>query len=259
MHKKKRFGQNFLVDQNYINLILDAVTPEHSDDLVEIGCGDGAITLPLQSQCRSLKVIEIDKRMVDFLLQKKMIDHSKVEFFNTDVLQIDLTNILDPKCKYKIIGNLPYNIATEIIFRLIDCKHLFSLGYIMVQKEVAERLCAQPGSKKFGKLSIFTQLEVSIDHLFDLPPNAFDPPPKVNSTFLKINFDHKNNIHIIDRTVFSHLVHKCFSMRRKKISTILKDRLNQKDWESLNIDSGLRPEDLSIQDYASMSNYLKNE
>lgn len=257
---KKKFGQNFLQDHNLINNIILSFNIKPDDLVLEIGPGLGAITTPLLERLNHLHLVEIDRELAERLKNKY---NNKITLFNTDILNFDLekSGILDTNPatsqKIKIIGNLPYNISTPILFHLF--KYIDSIDYMlfMLQLEVVERIVASPGNKQYGRLSIMTQLFCDAEQLFTIPPTAFNPMPKVQSAMVMLTLNKNRYLSKLKNlNLFDTIVQAAFSMRRKTISNSLKNHLSSEDLTKLNIDPKLRAENLSINDFITITNHL---
>src|SRR5699024_1401168 len=181
-HKaRKRFGQNFLVDDSIIFQIIQSIMPMPGEDLVEIGPGLGAMTRPLLNAAKKMTVIELDRDLIDYL---QTLDGLTV--INQDVLKVDLPKLCQQGGKLRVVGNLPYNISTPIIFHLLSNVEMIADMHFMLQKEVIERMAAQPGESAFSRLSIMVQRYCEVVPLLEIPPESFDPAPKVMSQFVRL-------------------------------------------------------------------------
>lgn len=251
---KKRFGQNFLVDDFIIDNILSAIAPNAQDHLVEIGPGMGAITIPLLSLVKQIDAVELDKELIP-ILQQKAKDLGSLTIHQQDILKFDLHNIDRAPNSLRVVGNLPYNISTPLIFHLLDQKELIIDMHFMLQQEVAQRLAASPNSKQYGRLTIMAQYHCDIEILVTVPPNAFKPAPKVYSSFVRLTpktpLIKANSIENLDT-----LVKHAFAMRRKTISNALKGLITIEQLNDLGINPVLRPEQISLENYVTMSNIL---
>lgn len=215
-HPKKSLGQNFLIDKNYQNKIIQSVKSVYQGQpILEIGPGRGAITEHLLEFAQKIILVEKDNALAE-LHTKKYSERKNVTVYQSDFLDFDLKNVPDHTI---VVSNLPYNVASQILIRLFENKHQFESLFLMFQKEVARRCVSQPGNKEYGILSVWTQLFSQAEILFDLPPTVFLPQPKVTSSFVKFVLNDKDFLQHKDLIVF---VKKLFTHRRKKISTILK-------------------------------------
>jgi len=268
---RKRFGQNFLIDHNIIEQILTVVDPQPQDHLVEIGPGLGAITERLLPPVAHLDAIELDRDLIAFLTEKFGADTNKFTLYNADVLRFDLNTLARPPHKFRIVGNIPYNISTPLIFHLLSfAEHIVDI-HLMVQKEVAVRLNSQHGSKAYGRLSIMIQHCCQVTQLFDIGPEAFDPPPAVNSAFIRITPDPVKAAATQNIKLLRNITTAAFNQRRKTIQNALKSlRYHTGDSSDNSIHHGvsaetllaagitptLRPEQVSVEDYVRLSNIL---
>jgi len=248
---RKRFGQNFLVDQGIIGAIVSAVNPQRGDTLVEIGPGLGAITRPLLDRLDHLHVVEIDRDLIARL--KKQYPPERMTIHAGDALAFDFASI---GTKLHLVGNLPYNISTPLLFHLADYAEIVYDMHFMLQKEVVERMVALPGESDFGRMSVMLQYRFYLEWLIDVPPESFDPPPKVQSAVVRLIPKDVAELHAKSHTKLSHVVLAAFSQRRKMLRNTLKGTLDDAGFAALNIDPTRRPEDLSVDDYVRIANYL---
>ncbi len=251
---RKRFGQNFLVDSNIIEKIVNAIAIKPSDKLIEIGPGKGALTGPLLQQCPSLTAIELDRDLAAHLRQWQ----EKYPHFNLiekDVLNVDFAQLAQQQ-PVRIVGNLPYNISTPLIFHLLGYRHLIQDMHFMLQKEVVERLNANPNTKAYGRLSIMVQYSAKVDYLFTVEPSCFSPPPKVTSAIVRLTPFKQLAFPASDEKLFATVVATCFQMRRKTLRNCLRKLCSDDIINALPIDLGARPEDLSVQDFVELSNAI---
>ena len=251
-HKaRKRFGQNFLVDDSIIFQIIQSIMPMPGEDLVEIGPGLGAMTRPLLNAAKKMTVIELDRDLIDYL---QTLDGLTV--INQDVLKVDLPKLCQQGGKLRVVGNLPYNISTPIIFHLLSNVEMIADMHFMLQKEVIERMAAQPGDSAFSRLSIMVQRYCEVVPLLEIPPESFDPAPKVMSQFVRLIPYEGNPYGIKDDALFFDVVKDAFSMKRKMLRNNLKSLFTEAEIESLGIDPKIRAENLHIEDFVKLSNYL---
>lgn len=255
---RKRFGQHFLSDQAVVHRIVRAVAPRVGEHVIEIGPGQGAITLPLMKQLHAIEVVELDRDLINEL-SARVKPFGDLVVHNQDVLTFDFTAAKKDKRLLRIVGNLPYNISTPLIFHLLAHADVIEDMVFMLQKEVADRLSAAPGSEAYGRLSVMVQYYCETNHLFDVPPSAFYPPPKVDSSIILLR-PYKTLPHIAkDEKHFSALVKLAFSQRRKTLKNNLKSIANADLYTTLGIDPGLRAEVLSVSDFVRLSNALVNK
>jgi 16S rRNA (adenine1518-N6/adenine1519-N6)-dimethyltransferase len=245
---KKKFGQNFLIDNQIIKLIVDEIKISETNKYLEIGPGMGALTSELQKNTKNLDLIEIDPDMIKILRAKIS---ANTQLFEGDVLSFG-DNFFE---RYNVVlGNLPYYIATEIIFRFIPINNVDTL-YFMVQKEVADRLVAKTGSKDNSILTNLIGFNFRAEKCFDIQPESFDPAPKITSSFIKLT-RHKDYINEITYVDFKRIIKESFKFKRKNLKNNLKNILNLNDFENLQILPTNRAEDLSIEDFIKITKYV---
>ena len=248
---RKRFGQNFLVDSGIIGAIVSAIHPQRGDTVVEIGPGLGAITEPLLRQVDHLHVVEIDRDLIARLKQK----HSpeRMTIHEGDALAFDFASI---GRELRLVGNLPYNISTPLLFHLADYAEIVHDMHFMLQKEVVERMVAEPGEADFGRMSVMLQYRFWLEWLIDVPPESFDPAPKVDSAVVRLIPKPVSELHAKSVEKLSQVVLAAFSQRRKMLRNTLKGVLDDAGFAALGIAPTLRPEDVSVDDYVRIANYL---
>ncbi|MBI3773653.1 MAG: 16S rRNA (adenine(1518)-N(6)/adenine(1519)-N(6))-dimethyltransferase RsmA [Gammaproteobacteria bacterium] len=249
---RKRFGQNFLHDANVIHRIINAINPQTGDRIVEIGPGLGAITQHLLDAAGSLDVVELDRDLVT-QLEKNFADHN-IRIHSGDALRFDFCTLAQPTEKLRIVGNLPYNISTPLLFHLMDQLSCIRDIHCMLQKEVVDRLAAEPNSDDYGRLSVMIQYHCEVAKLFDVGPESFSPAPKVDSAVARLRPHAQKPVSVTDETIFSKIVAQAFSQRRKTLRNALKLWLTAEEMEPLGIDSSRRPETLSLKEFADLSN-----
>ena len=251
MRAKKKFGQNFLVDRYFISKIVKEINPKEENNILEIGPGKGAITEPVLKKINHISVVEIDPDMI------KILKH-KISTKNISILAEDVLGINDEFFKKfnKIIGNLPYYIATEIILKLTKIYSSSSELYFMVQKEVAERITAKPSNKSFGRLSVILQYYFDTELLFEIPPEAFSPQPKITSAFIRLVRKKRVDTKVINRDSFEQIIKIAFSQKRKTIKNNFKNILFDKDFLNLEISPKIRAETLEIEQFVKLENYF---
>ena len=249
---KKKFGQNFLHNQAIINAIIQAIHPRLDDNIVEIGPGLEALTIALLNYIDKISVIEIDKDIQNYL-SKDFPCADRLNLIKKDVLKVEFAAF---GSKLRIVGNLPYNISTPLLIKLISYKAQIYDMHFMLQKEVADRILAAPNCKQYGRLSIMLQRYFTIQHIIDVPSHAFEPQPKVASAFMRLiphdniplNFENFKN--------FEKLIATAFAMRRKTIANNLKTLLSADDIMSLGVDPKQRPEQISIKKYTQIEKFI---
>ena len=250
---RKRFGQNFLRDDSVIDAIARAIAPMKGDHVVEIGPGEGALTQALVGSGCKLDAIEIDRELRTRLLAA-FITYPGFTLHSADALAFDFGSLVLDAESLRIVGNLPYNISTPLIFRLLDHAQLIADMHFMLQLEVVERLAASPGSKDWGRLGVMAQFQCQVEHLFDVPPEAFYPPPKVQSAVVRLT--PRTQLPTVRRKALAKVVTQAFAQRRKTLRNNFKDVLEDSDFESLHIDPSARAETLSIDDFIAITNRL---
>jgi 16S rRNA (adenine1518-N6/adenine1519-N6)-dimethyltransferase len=253
---RKRFGQNFLHDPVVIGKIVSAVNPAREEVLFEIGPGQGAITMPLLAAAGELSVVELDRDLIG-PLQRQCAEIGKLVIHNADALTFDFCQFAKDT-PLRVVGNLPYNISTPLLFHLLEQHHCIRDMHFMLQKEVVERMAASPGSRQYGRLSIMLQYRCRVTPLFTIGPEAFDPPPKVDSAFVRLEPFEQPQVQVTDEVLFEKLVKQAFSQRRKTLRNTLRDMLDAGAMTALGIDPSARAETLAIQDFATLANHLSN-
>ena len=256
---RKRFGQNFLHDERVIDNIIKAVSPQATDTLVEIGPGQGALTDALVANAKHITLIEIDRDLVEQLRQRyQHLDN--VTIISQDVLTFDFATLARNGETLRIVGNLPYNISTPLIFHLLTYHKLISDMHFMLQKEVVERMASVPGEKSWGRLGIMTQYYTQAQFLFSVPPEAFSPAPKVESAIVRLQPYSDIPVKADNEKMLATVVRTAFNQRRKTLRNALKPLikdLSSTELESATgIDMGLRPEMLSLTNFIHLSNQI---
>ncbi|MGZ8262164.1 MAG: 16S rRNA (adenine(1518)-N(6)/adenine(1519)-N(6))-dimethyltransferase RsmA [Methylotenera sp.] len=248
---KKRFGQNFLTDQSVIASLIEAISPKADDLMVEIGPGLGALTKPLLQRLNLLHVVEVDRDIIAWM-QKAYVNNS-ITIHNADALKFDFTSLGN---NLRVVGNLPYNISTPILFHLLDNVSHITDMHFMLQKEVVERMVASPSTPAYGRLSVMLQYRLQMDYLITVPPEAFEPAPKVESAFVRC-VPHATLPFIAnDEALFAKVVLAAFGQRRKTLRNTLKGLLDDDAFTALELNSQLRAENLAVADFVRISNYL---
>lgn len=245
---RKRFGQNFLHDPGVIRRIVQVVAPQADQHLVEIGPGQAAITDPLLASGCRLTAIEIDRDLAA-MLRHRYADNPCFTLLEEDVLTVDLA-ALRP-APIRVVGNLPYNISTPLMFRLLACPQLVD-AHVMLQREVVDRLTAAPGSAAYGRLSVMVAVRADVQRLIDVGPGAFKPPPKVQSAVARL-VPRPPPFELPDPERFSAIVQAAFSARRKTLANALKGLVSRDAMSQAGIDAGARPAELSAADYAALT------
>ena len=250
---RKRFGQNFLTDDGVLNQIIATINPQPHDSMVEIGPGLAAMTRLLLQGVSHLHVVELDRDLVTRL--KKDFDPAKLEVHSADALKFDFRQIpVAPGQKLRIVGNLPYNISSPLLFHLADIAPYVQDQHFMLQKEVVERMVASPGSKAFGRLSVMLQWRYHMDLMFIVPPTAFDPPPRVDSAIVRMI--PKAQPLPCDLKKLEVTVTKAFSQRRKVIRNCVAGMFTEVQLVEAGIDPQLRPEAVGLEQFVALANLL---
>jgi 16S rRNA (adenine1518-N6/adenine1519-N6)-dimethyltransferase len=248
---RKRFGQNFLIDRGIIGDIVAAVAPRPNDAMVEIGPGLAAITRPLARVVRPLHVVEIDRDIVSRL--RIEFSAGELVIHEGDALAFDFA-ALGPDLR--VVGNLPYNISTPLLFHLADCAHALRDIHAMLQAEVVARMTATPGSSEYGRLSVMLQYRFEMEKVLDVPAEAFDPAPKVRSAVIRMMpHEHQASFDEADEKVFAQTVALAFSQRRKTLRNTLGGVLSVKEFEALGLDPQARAQTLSVEDFLRVAEY----
>lgn len=253
---RKRFGQNFLVDAQVIGEIVAAVAPKRDDLVVEIGPGLGALTGPLLARLDHLHVVEIDRDIVARLRQRY--SPERLTIHEGDALAFDFGTLADGAGKkLSVVGNLPYNISTPLLFHLAQFADRTREMHFMLQKEVVERMVAEPGTADYGRLSVMLQYRFVMDWLLDVPPESFDPAPKVDSAVVRLIPRAQDDLTVRDEARFAALVAAAFGQRRKMLRNNLKGLVDDGLLERLGIAPTARAEELPLSDYIALANAVK--
>ncbi len=243
---RKRFGQHFLTDGAIIDAIVDAIAPQPGQALVEIGPGLGAMTDPLVARSEKLTVIELDRDLAQRLRKRP-----ELEVIESDVLQVDFTALARARGqKLRIVGNLPYNISTPILFHLLDSSEHVVDQHFMLQKEVVDRMAAAPGNKDYGRLSVMLQWRYAIESVLDVPPESFDPPPRVDSAVVRM-LPLAPRVGI-DAALLGELVRVAFSQRRKLLRNTLGRWLTERGFAG-QFDVQRRAEEVPVSEYLALA------
>ena len=249
---RKRFGQHFLTDPGVIDAIVRSIHPARQDIVVEIGPGRGALTDILARRVGHLHAIELDRDLAAEL-RRRYADNASVTIHETDAIRFDFERL---GARLRVVGNLPYNISTPLLFHLLDYREQILDMHFMLQKEVVDRMAAGPGSKAYGRLSIMLGSQLAIEPLFDVDRKAFDPPPAVTSSVVRLDPLPPGTFAIRDQAGLSTLVATAFMQRRKTLRNALKSLATAADFAAVGIDPGLRPEQVGIADYVALANHL---
>lgn len=250
---RKRFGQHFLHDAQVISRILAAINPQPAQRLLEIGPGLGALTLPLLQAGHALEVVELDRDLLEPLRQR-CAGLGDLQIYHADALSFDFT--LAPGERRRIVGNLPYNISTPLLFHILSfAAHLQDLHF-MLQQEVVERMAATPGSAHYGRLSVMLQYRCQVQPLFKVGPGAFRPPPQVWSAVVRLLPYAEPPVAVADAHNFAEVVRRAFAQRRKTLRRSLHGLLEAEQIAELGIDPSERPQNLDLAAFAALSNAL---
>jgi 16S rRNA (adenine1518-N6/adenine1519-N6)-dimethyltransferase len=249
---RKRFGQHFLHDRSVVERIVAAIDPQPGQRILEIGPGLGAITLPLLKRHGELDAIEIDRDAIRELRGKTM-ELGVLHIYEGDALRFDLRSLNAEPHSLRIVGNLPYNISTPLLFHLLeqlDCIHDM---HFMLQKEVVDRMAAAPGDDAYGRLTVMLAPHVKVEPLFDIGPGAFRPPPKVTSTFFRLIPHRQAPFVIADRGAYARVAAAAFAQRRKTLRNALKGLLTEDEIRAAGVDPTLRAEVIAPESYAALA------
>ena len=251
---RRRFAQHFLVDEAIIERIIAVISPAPNECLVEIGPGLGALTRPLVEIVKSLQVIELDRDLADEL-PRRLGNPPNLHIHAMDALATDFTELAGAQ-HLRILGNLPYNISSPLLFHLLDHQPVIQDMHFMLQNEVVDRLAASPGGRDYGRLSVMVQLVCRVDKLFEVPPESFSPPPRVNSAVVRLVPAKTPLVRVDQPAHFERVVRQAFSQRRKMLRNSLRDLLDENEIRAAGIDPGARPETLDLVGFAALSNKL---
>ncbi|EHL32460.1 16S rRNA (adenine(1518)-N(6)/adenine(1519)-N(6))-dimethyltransferase RsmA [Legionella drancourtii] len=251
---RKRFGQNFLQSRHVIDDILRSINPQLEDNLLEIGPGLGALTEPLLRRLKRMTAIEIDTDLQKYLSELP-IAQGKLNLIAADALTVDYSQF---GAKLRVIGNLPYNISTPLLIHLLRFAPFIEDMHFMLQKEVVERMAAQPGTKDYGRLTVMLQYHCDVDYLFAVPPEAFEPRPKVDSAVVRLVPYEKSPFESVAVEQLERLVASAFAMRRKTLNNNLKGIISAEQLLDLGIDGGRRPEQISVAEYVQLAKFVSN-
>ncbi|GAA5190036.1 16S rRNA (adenine(1518)-N(6)/adenine(1519)-N(6))-dimethyltransferase RsmA [Ferrimonas gelatinilytica] len=252
---RKRFGQNFLHDHHVIDGIVAAIAPDNDHVMVEIGPGLGALTEPVADLVDHLNVVELDRDLAERLRHQPRWGQ-KLTIHEGDALKFDFNQLAEEGKRLKVFGNLPYNISTPLMFHLFETVDNVASMHFMLQKEVVQRLCAGPGHKNYGRLTVMAQYYCKCLPVLEVPPGCFTPPPKVDSAVVRlVPYQEKpypvDNVKILERICAS-----AFAMRRKTLRNNLKGQVSEAEFESLGIDPSLRPERITVAQFVALANLI---
>ena len=248
---RKRFGQHFLHDRQVIDRIIGAIAPAPGQCMVEIGPGAGALTLPLLHLVGELHVVELDRELAAELVQRCQ-GIGTLHMHCQDALEFDFRELVTHGKNIRVTGNLPYNISTPLIFHLLEANDRILDMIFMLQEEVVDRMCAEPGTRTYGRLSVMVQAQCRVEKLFTVCATSFTPPPKVSSAIVRLIPQIQTGI--LDYDTFADSVRQSFNHRRKTLRNALKDIMDIQQITSLGIDPGIRPEQLTVEQFIRLSN-----
>lgn len=272
---RKRFGQNFLHDSSVIRQIVESIHLQRDDNLVEIGPGMGALTEPLLAEVEAMTVIELDRDLAESLrIRIGANSHQHFDIIQDNALSVNFHRIYEkisgrlatdvaaaPETKMRVVGNLPYNISTPILFHLLEFADVIQDMHFMLQKEVVDRITADVGSKTYGRLSVIMQYYCETDYLLTVPRGAFNPPPKVTSAVFRLTPHSSKPIQADDEKKFAIVVREAFNHRRKTLRAIFKQSsilptLSETDFAAIGIDPQARPETLGVAEFVALTNQI---
>lgn len=254
---RKRFGQNFLHDAGIIRRIITAIAPTAGDRIVEIGPGRGAITRPLAAMTEQLDVIEIDRDLAAALAEQSWA--ANVRIHCADALDFDFHSLGLPPRSLRLVGNLPYNISTPLLFHILSQQDQLRDAHVMLQKEVVDRMTAAPGSRTYGRLTVALAARCRVESLFVIKPGAFTPAPQVLSTFTRLVPLESPLITVGEAPVFDELLRRAFGQRRKQLANSLQGMLSSETLRSAGIDPSLRAENLAVTDFAALTRIVHSD
>lgn len=253
MRARKRFGQHFLTDPGVLAELRRVINPQPEDRLLEIGPGHGALTEYLYGLTGRYLAVEIDRDLVPLLKAR----FGGLELINADVLEVDLPGLMGENASgvpgWRLVGNLPYNISTPLMLRLLGARDSIRDMHFMLQREVAARLAASPGSKAWGRITVLMQYHCDVELLFEVPPQSFEPPPKVWSAVLRL-VPKRETLALRDPSSLDRVVRHAFAQRRKRLGNALQSL--ELDWARAGVDAGRRADDVSVAEFVALANTL---
>lgn len=249
---RKRFGQNFLIDQSVIERIIASIDPGPEDHILEIGPGQGALTHALARSCQRLDCVELDRDLARYL-ESEFAAQDHVHIFQQDILKFDLASLPVEENSLRVVGNLPYNISTPVLFHLLERHELIRDMTFMLQQEVVQRMVAGPGDKNYGRLGLMLQYYCQVEHVFNVPSAAFSPRPRVSSAIVHLTPYTEKPVLARDPALLENVIRTAFNQRRKTLKNSLKTIISETELRELPLDMSLRPENLSLRDYVVIS------
>lgn len=251
---RKRFGQHFLTDPVVVQRLVATIQPKREEHLVEIGPGLGVLTEALLPQAGQMDAVELDRDLIP-KLEKHCLPLGKLTIHSADALNFDFCSLQRDDELLRVVGNLPYNISTPLMFHLLKQAHCIRDMHFMLQKEVVDRLAASPGNRDYGRLSVMIQYHCQVTALFHVPPEAFSPPPKVDSAIVRLEPYVQKPVTVNDEATLEHVVRQSFSMRRKTLRNNLKGLLTDAQIQATGIDPAQRAETLTLEQFVSLANH----
>ncbi|WP_022940222.1 16S rRNA (adenine(1518)-N(6)/adenine(1519)-N(6))-dimethyltransferase RsmA [Psychromonas hadalis] len=252
---RKRFGQNFLHDDYIIDSIVSAISPQPDDNIVEIGPGLGALTMPVAEKVNLLNVIELDRDLAERLAKNPILS-PKLKITQADAMQFDFGILASTERQLRVFGNLPYNISTPLMFHLFEYADKIKDMHFMLQKEVVNRLCAGPNCKAYGRLTVMAQYYCKVIPVLEVPPNAFIPAPKVDSAFVRLEPYDVPPFLAKSMKILTQVCSMAFNQRRKTIRNGLRDILDVEELKALQVDHTKRAENITVEEYVRLANYV---
>ena len=251
-HVRKRFGQHFLHDHAVVRRIVDAIAPRPGEPILEIGPGRGALTFPLLASGCELHAVEIDRDLAA-ALRERMPHHPNLIIHEADALELDLSRIAPPGRRLRVTGNLPYNISTPLVFRLLAALPRIRDMHLMLQREVVDRMVSPPGARAYGRLSVMVQLDCEVERILKVGPGAFSPAPRVESAVVRLRPGPRATLDPAVRNRFEAIVRSCFSRRRKTLRNALRGLCGEPAIDAAGLDPGARPEVLTVDEFAALA------
>ncbi len=249
---RKRFGQHFLHDRAVVRRIVDAVAPRPGDLIVEVGPGRGALTFPLLESGCELHAVEIDRDLAA-MLHEQVVNHPNLTVHEADALEIDLARLAPPPRRLRVIGNLPYNISTPLVFRLLAALPRVADMHLMLQWEVVERMASEPGTGAYGRLGVMVQLDCEVERILRVGSGAFSPVPRVESAVVRLRPRPRAALDPAGRDRFAAIVRTCFSKRRKTLRNALRGLCDESTIAAADLDPRSRPEVLTVGDFVRLT------
>jgi 16S rRNA (adenine1518-N6/adenine1519-N6)-dimethyltransferase len=249
---RKYFGQHFLHDRNIIEKILTAIAPKPDQFFVEIGPGRGALTVPLLQRCAKIDVIEIDNDLAAKM--KVELEDPRLTVHQGDALKFSFETLKTSNSRMRLVGNLPYNISSPLLFHILNSGDLFDDVHVMLQKEVVARMAATPGNKIYGRLTVALAARCIVEPLFNIKPGSFTPPPRVDSTFVRLTPNAAQRARIDNEIAFDRIIRQAFNMRRKRLANALRGLVTEAQISALGIDPNVRAEQLHVDSFIALGN-----